>query len=104
MTKNGGQVYTPDFLVSNILDYVGYTDGNILQKHVIDNSCGDGAFLCDIVDRYCKNYIAQNESILGLKDDLEKYIHGIEIDTVAYNDCILNLDTVISKFGVQDVK
>ena len=104
MTKNGGQVYTPDFLVSNILDYVGYTDGNILQKHVIDNSCGDGAFLCDIVDRYCKNYIAQNESILGLKDDLEKYIHGIEIDTVAYNDCILNLDAVILRFGVQDVK
>lgn len=91
-------------MVSNILDYVGYTDGNILQKHVIDNSCGDGAFLCDIVDRYCKDYIAQNESILGLKDDLEKYIHGIEIDTVAYNDCILNLDTVISKFGVQGVK
>lgn len=29
-TKNNGQVYTPDFLVSNILDYVGYTDGNIL--------------------------------------------------------------------------
>lgn len=104
MTKNNGQVYTPDFLVSNILDYVGYTDGNILQKHVIDNSCGDGAFLCDIVDRYCKDYIAQNESILGLKDDLEKYIHGIEIDTVAYNDCILNLDAVILRFGVQDVK
>lgn len=104
MTKNNGQVYTPDFLVSNILDYVGYTDGNILQKHIIDNSCGDGAFLCNIVDRYCKDYIGQNKSILGLKDDLEKYIHGIEIDTVAYNNCILNLDTVISKFGVQGVK
>lgn len=102
--KNSGQVFTPDFLVSNILDYVGYTEGNILQKHVIDNSCGDGAFLCCIVDRYCKDYIGQNKSILGLKDDLEKYIHGIEIDTVAYNDCILNLDTVISKFGIQDVK
>ena len=104
MTKNNGQVYTPDFLVSNILDYVGYTEGNILQKHVIDNSCGNGAFLCDIVDRYCKDYIAQHEEILGLKDDLEKYIHGIEIDIVAYNNCILNLDAVISKFGVQGVK
>ena len=102
--KNSGQVFTPDFLVSNILDYVGYTDGNILQKHVIDNSCGDGAFLCGIVDRYCKDYIAQNESILGLKDDLEKYIHGIEIDTIAYDKCLVNLDTIISKFGIQDVK
>lgn len=102
--KNSGQVFTPDFLVSNILDYVGYTEGNILQKHVIDNSCGDGAFLCDIVDRYCKDYITQNESILGLKDDLEKYIHGIEIDTIAYDKCLVNLDTIVSKFGIQDVK
>ena len=44
MIKYSGQVFTPDFLVSAILDYVGYVDGNILQKHVIDNSCGDGAF------------------------------------------------------------
>lgn len=102
--KNSGQVFTPDFLVSNILDYVGYTDGNILQKHVIDNSFGDGAFLCCIVDRYCKDYITRNESILGLKDDLEKYIHGIEIDTIAYDKCLVNLDTIISKFGVKDVK
>lgn len=102
--KNSGQVFTPDFLVSNILDYVGYTDGNILQKHVIDNSFGDGAFLCCIVDRYCKDYITQNESILGLKDDLEKYIHGIEIDTIAYDKCLVNLDTIVSMFGIQDVK
>lgn len=104
MTKNNGQVYTPDFLVSNILDYVGYTDGNILQKHVIDNSCGDGAFLCCIVDRYCKDYITRNESIYGLKEDLERYIHGIEIDTIAYDKCLVNLDTIISKFGVKGVK
>ena len=103
-TKNNGQVYTPDFLVSNISDYVGYTDGNILQKHVIDNSCGDGAFLCCIVDRYCKDYITRNESIYGLKEDLERYIHGIEIDTIAYDKCLVNLDTIISKFGVQGVK
>lgn len=102
--KNSGQVFTPDFLVSNILDYVGYTEGNILQKHVIDNSCGDGAFLCCIVDRYCKDYITQNESILGLKDDLEKYIHGIELDTIAYDKCLVNLDTIVSRFGIQGVK
>lgn len=103
-TKNNGQVYTPDFLVSNILDYVGYTDGNILQKHVIDNSCGDGAFLCCIVDRYCKDYITRNESIYGLKEDLERYIHGIEIDTIAYDKCLVNLDTIVLKFGVKGVK
>lgn len=39
--KNLGQIFTPNFLVKNIL-----------QKHIIDNSCGNGAFLCEIVKIY----------------------------------------------------
>lgn len=66
-TKNNGQVYTPDFLVSNILDYVGYTDGNILQKHVIDNSCGDGAFLCCIVIGIVKIILLEMNQYMALK-------------------------------------
>ena len=80
MVKHSGQVFTPDFLVAVILDNVGYVGGNILHKHIIDNSCGDGAFLCEITNRYCKDYIAHNGSIQGLKEELEKYIHGIELD------------------------
>lgn len=104
MIKHSGQVFTPDFLVSTILDYVGYVDGNILQKHVIDNSCGDGAFLCEITNRYCKDYIAQNGSVRGLKDELEKYIHGIELDPVAYENCLFNLGTIMSEYGIDKVE
>ena len=52
--KSKGRVYTPDYIVGNILDMAHYIDANIFEKHVIDNSCGDGAFLCEIVNRYCK--------------------------------------------------
>ena len=51
--KHSGQVFTPGFLVRNMLDYAGYVCGNILEKHIIDNSCGAGAFLCEAVARYC---------------------------------------------------
>ena len=52
--KSNGRFYTPDFIVCNILDMSGYYGNAILQKHVIDNSCGDGAFLVEIVRRYCE--------------------------------------------------
>ena len=67
MVKHSGQVFTPDFLVFSILDYAGYTKGKILQKHVIDNSCGDGAFLCEITNRYCEDYLTANGSIKDSK-------------------------------------
>ena len=52
--KRLGQIFTPQYLVEDILDFAGYSNSdNILGKHVIDNSCGDGAFLSEIVHRYC---------------------------------------------------
>jgi adenine-specific DNA-methyltransferase len=42
--KVKGRVYTPDYIVCNILDLCGYDGVDILEKHIIDNSCGDGAF------------------------------------------------------------
>jgi len=59
--KTKGRVYTPDYIVKNILDMAHYNGAHILKKHVIDNSCGDGAFLCEIVDRYCKNAIKKGK-------------------------------------------
>lgn len=52
--KSNGRFYTPNYIVKNILDMSGYYDENILCKNVIDNSCGDGAFLTEIVNRYCE--------------------------------------------------
>jgi len=57
--KLTGRFYTPEFMVKNILDLSGYYDKNIEKKHIIDNSCGDGAFLKEIVTRFlkCSYYI-----------------------------------------------
>ena len=87
--KHSGQVFTPDYLVADILDFCGYVESpRILGKHIIDNSCGEGAFLCEIVGRYCRAFRAGNDDIALLKDELQTYIHGIEIDAGTYERCI----------------
>jgi type I restriction-modification system DNA methylase subunit len=50
-----GQIYTPDFIVSKILDDVGYTNAiNINNRKLLDPACGDGQFLKEVVKRIIK--------------------------------------------------
>jgi len=92
--KNLGQVSTPDAIVEFMLDSVGYSGETILNKHILDNSCGDGAFLKNIVRRYIKVAKEKNLSQKELKKGLETYIHGIEIDPIAYENCVKNLKNI----------
>lgn len=104
LIKHSGQVFTPDYLVNLILDEAGYFGPDILQKHCIDNSCGDGAFLCEIVSRYIKAYSDANENTEKLPYEISTYIHGIELDPVAYNNCLDNLKATCSSLGVECVR
>lgn len=102
--KNYGRVYTPKYLVSIMLDFGGYICSATNKKHVIDNSCGDGAFLKEIVKRYIESFRKESEDVSILKQELETYIHGIEIDNQEYKKCINSLDSLVSEYGLQDVK
>lgn len=101
--KNKGQVFTPTWIVKLMLDFGNYNTSQILKKHVIDNSCGNGAFLMEIVHRYCT--IARNNNIPDkeIAKDLQIYIHGIEIDTNTYQECIHNLNNLIKEFNLHSV-
>ena len=69
------QIFTPQYIVEDILDRVGYyiignNTSNIRKKHIIDNSCGNGAFLNVIVERYidaCKIDNLSEEEFSTLK-------------------------------------
>ncbi len=99
-----GRVYTPLYLVRIMLDYCDYTaHDNILQKHIIDNSCGDGAFLVEVTRRYCQAFENSNADKAFLKNDLETFIHGIEINAIECEKCKQNLDFVAETFGVTGV-
>lgn len=92
--KNLGQVSTPDVIVEFMLNAIGYKGEAILNKHILDNSCGDGAFLKNIVERYLKVAKEKNISSEEIKKSLETYIHGIEIDVIAYESCLKNLNSI----------
>ncbi len=101
--KKYGRTYTDRYVVNIILDMVGYSDGFIVGKHVIDNSCGDGAFLSEVVSRYCESAFHQGFSIDRLRNDLSFFIHGIDINPESCNLCRRNLCTIAEKYGIYHV-
>lgn len=98
--KELGQVYTPLWIVEEILDRVEYKGENILRKYILEPSCGDGAFLCKIVERYINVARNKNLSDNQIIQDLEKYIYGVEIDEKEYEKCIDNLNRTLLTNGI----
>lgn len=97
MTRKKYQVFTPKSTVDDMLDYIKYSGPSIIRKRIIDLSCGDGAFLCAILERLiteCKKQHFSEEKILRI---CKKNIYGIEIDEKCYIKCLTNLNKIINK-------
>lgn len=102
--KQKGQVYTPAHLVNNVLDLCGYVEPEaIVGKHIIDNSCGDGAFLTEVVRRFIGAYRSAGYSDDAIKQALETYVHGIELDGEAFTKCVQNLTDFANLLGIVGV-
>lgn len=99
--KKSGRVYTPRFIVEKILDLTDYRGARVARKHVVDPSCGDGAFLTVVVERYCRENATLDAG--KLKAELETFVHGVEIDPTEREQCVRNLNAVALTFGVQGV-
>ena len=102
--KLNGVVYTPKWIVETILDNLGYTvNNNIYYKKIIDPSCGDGAFLKEVVERFITDALNSNKSISEIKNLLEQNVYGIDIDKNAIELCKINLANIAKKYGIHDV-
>ena len=95
-TKSLGQVFTPSWVVNEILDSVGYFGENILEKFIMEPSSGDGAFLREIIVRYLKESKKAKLSEKQICTNLEKYIYAIEIDPNEYKKSLENLNEIVS--------
>ena len=102
--KLNGRVYTDNYIVNIILDFSGYIGGAIRKRHIIDNSCGDGAFLVEVLDRYCRQCINENLSVSDIIAELQSFIHGIEIDERECIKCRNNLSKVLSKYNLPNIE
>jgi len=86
-----GQVFTPKWIVIEILDLINYNGLSILDKYILEPSSGDGIFLIEIVNRYIDVCIENKIDTIEIINRLEKYIYGVEIDTIEYEKSINNL-------------
>ncbi|EUB24523.1 Eco57I restriction-modification methylase [Streptococcus sp. AS20] len=96
------QVFTPDDYVIELLNIVEYRD-SLFGKKILENSCGDGQILKEVVKRYIedcrKNHIADEEIIKGLSEDL----YGFEIDNKQIKKCVSNLDKVARQYKLYNI-
>jgi adenine-specific DNA-methyltransferase len=96
------QVFTPPNIVKEMLDKVGYVS-NLYGKKVIENACGDGNILIEIVSRYIEEGLDKNFPLEKIKTGLQLDIFGAEIDPVHHKNCIDNLNSIAAEYGLYDV-
>lgn len=93
--KLDGRIYTPDHIVKKMLDNLGYNNSSILGKKILDPSCGNGRFLCEIVKRIIE---------FSSKEDLLKNLRcvfGFEINSNVARECRANLNNLIKDFDIK---
>ncbi len=101
--KRYGREYTPEYIVNNMLDLSGYSNSCILDKHIIDNSCGNGAILKQVVEQYCSTALLCGLSKQDISYRLSEYIHGIDIDADECDKCKRKLDMTARKYKLNNI-
>ena len=97
------QVFTPEEIVEQLLDWCDYKQ-NLYGKKVMENSCGEGHILDKIVRRYIEDSIMRNISKANIKKGLENDIYGIECDEEKYDKCIYTLNSITREYEINNVK
>lgn len=95
-----GQVWTPDWMVSHMLDLAGYTGDAVLSTRILEPSFGNGAFLKEIVTRILKESSARGMTTENTASIIDNNIHGIEIDREIYKSTVDELVEMCSRHGV----
>lgn len=97
------QIFTPYNTVKFMLDQIGYTE-NIYGKKIIDNSCGSGNFLIEIVRRFINDGLKQNKSNSQIKKALAICVKGCEYDEKYVIECKDNLSKIAGEFNLSNVE
>ena len=97
------QIFTPPHIVKYMLDKIDYTS-NIFGKKIIDNSCGTGNILVEVVERFIMDAKKSRKHKKTIKKELESCIFGYDIDPKMVDVCVENLNNVALSFGLKDVQ
>ncbi|MBP2320451.1 hypothetical protein JOF56_000836 [Kibdelosporangium banguiense] len=73
-TQNYGEVFTRRWVVEVLLDLTGYTaDRDLGSLHLVEPSCGSGAFLGPVVERLIGSAQAHERDLASLGDAIRAY-------------------------------
>lgn len=97
------QIPTPIEYAKTMLDYAGYQNG-LYGKRVLENSCGEGNILCEIVRRYIEDAISSGYPETAIVAGLEKDIEAYEIDRRKVDICIAKLRGILKAYNIDEVK
>ena len=103
MAEKPCKVFTTPEIVSYMLDKIGYVN-HLYGKKILENSCGTGRFLCEIIKRYILDGRRTEKTDVEIKGGLERDITGIEKEPDIYKECWDNLDRTAMELGIQDVQ
>lgn len=101
--SNNCQIPTPEKYVLEMLDSVGYHK-DLYGKRVLENSCGRGNVLVEIVKRYIEDARTQNFSAAQIALGLHRDIAAYEIDAECITYCRGRLDAAAEFYGLENVQ
>ena len=96
------KIFTPQDVVVNMMDILGYKE-NLYGRKILENSCGDGRFLIEIVKRYIKDCRLNGYNDDEIRNGLARDICAFEIDTDTFNECINNLNQLTKEYSIFDI-
>ena len=101
--RNLCQVFTPTENVKELLEWCDYRE-NLYGKKVMENSCGDGHILQEVVRRYIEDCLKNKFSTDKIKDGLNNDIYGIEYDQEQYHKCKKNLNIILEQYNIGNIE
>lgn len=99
---NNCQIPTPPRYVNELLNYIGYTH-HLHDKSVLENSCGEGNILKEIVKRYIISSLEDGYSNEQIICGLENHITGYDVDPICIKKCIETLDALAQEYGLANI-
>ncbi len=97
------QVFTPSKNVKELLDWCDYRE-NLYGKKIMENSCGDGHILQEVVRRYIEDCLKNKFSKCKIKNGLNRDIYAIEYDSEQYDKCKKNLNIILKQYNIENIK
>ena len=100
--KKKCQKFTSPALVNMMLDLLKYNT-NLMGKTILENSFGAGNILKAIVIRYIESAISLGIDRHTISICLSQDIYGIELDKQLYDNCIIELNEILSSYNIPPV-